>query len=301
MRTYGLSSEQLDAVWVSLRAGESLGRIARTHRVPLQHIRRYFLQTGGVRPRPVSRSLRQLSAAEREEISRGLAAGESFRLIGGRLGRSHTTIGREVARNGGREEYRSQSADAAAYERARRPKESKLAMSPTLRAEVEQGLELDWSPQQIAHRLKLEHADDPRMRVSHETIYLSVFQPARKALRRGLHAHLRSGRTMRLPKVARQPSGRGQIRGMVLLADRPPEVENRLVPGDWEGDLVMGRRPSAVITLVERTSRTVRLVALPNGIKAGPVRAALAADLARVPTRLRRSGTAAARWPSTLH
>jgi len=118
-----------------------------------------------------------------------------------------------------------------------------------------------------------------------------VFQPVRKALRRGLHTHLRSGRTMRLPKVARQPSGRGRIKDMVLLADRPAEVEGRLVPGHWEGDLVMGRRPSAVATLVERTSRYVRLVALPDGIKAEPVKEALVADMADVPPQLRRTLT----------
>ncbi len=169
MRTYGLSLEQLDAVWVSLRAGESLGRIARTHRVPLQHIRRYFMQPGGVRPAPLSRSPRQLSSVEREEISRGVAAGDSYRVIGARLERSHSTVGREVARNGGPDAYRSQPADVAAYERALRPEMSKLAASPALRAEVERGLELDWSPQQISHRLTLEHPDEPAMRVSHET------------------------------------------------------------------------------------------------------------------------------------
>jgi len=127
MRVYGLSPEQLDALWVSLRAGESLRSIARHHRVPLQHVRRYFAQTGGVQPRPAGRSDRQLTAAEREEISRGLAAGESFRVIGARLGRSHTTVGREVTRNGGRDAYRCGPADLAAYERGRRPKCSKLA------------------------------------------------------------------------------------------------------------------------------------------------------------------------------
>jgi IS30 family transposase len=182
-------------------------------------------------------------------------------------------------------------ADEAAFDRARRPKTSLLAARPMLRARVEQGLELEWSPQQISRRLVLDFTNDPSMRVSHETIYLSIFQSRRRALTPRMHRRLRTGRPMRLPLVARQPAGRGRIRNMVSIRERPPHVEDRSVGGHWEGDLVMGRRPSAIATLVERHSRYVRLVALPAGIKATAVRDALVADLNRVPFWLRRSLT----------
>ncbi len=291
MRTYGLSEDQQDQVWGSLRAGESVRSIARHHQVPLQHVQRYFRQTGGVRPTPRCRSAQHLSGAEREEISRGIAAGESARVIAARLERAPATISREIARNGGRATYRARTADDAAYERGRRPKVSLLAARPVLRARVEAGLELEWSPQQISRRLVLDFPDDASMRVSHETIYLSIFQPVRKALRPRLHRQLRTGRQMRLPLIARQPSGPGRIKDMVPIQRRPPHVADRRVGGHWEGDLVMGRRPSAVATLVERRTRYLRLVALPNGIKAVPVRKALVADLNQVPFWQRRSLT----------
>ena len=198
---------------------------------------------------------------------------------------------REIARNGGRAAYRAQAADVAASERARRPKVSLLAARPVLRARVEAGLALEWSPQQISRRLVLDFPDDESMRVSHETIYLSIFQPVRKALPPRLHRHLRTGRLMRLPLVARQPSGRGRIKDMVPIQRRPPSIEERRVGGHWEGDLVMGRRPSAVATLVERRTRYLRLVALPKGLKAVHVRRALVADLNQVPHWQRRSLT----------
>lgn len=291
MRTYGLSVHQQDQVWAALRAGESVTRIARHQRLPQQHVRRYLGQTGGVRPPVRRRSVRQLTAGEREEVSRGLAAGESLRQIGRRLGRSHATISREIARNGGPQHYRAQSADLAAWDRARRPKLSKLVRFPALRARVEAGLGLERSPQQISNRLRVDYPDDACMRISHEAIYLCVFQPARKALTPNLHRKLRTGRTMRLPGIARQPQGRGRIRNMVPITNRPPEVETRLTAGDWEGDLVMGRRPSAVATLVERTTRLTRLVALPEGIKSGPVRLALTHDLEQIDPALRRTLT----------
>jgi IS30 family transposase len=168
---------------------------------------------------------------------------------------------------------------------------SLLAARPVLRARVEAGLMLEWSPQQISRRLVLDFPDDVSMRVSHETIYLSIFQPARRALPPRLHRQLRTGRLIRLPLVARQPSGRGRIKDMVPIQRRPPHVEDRAVGGHWEGDLVMGRRPSAVATLVQRRTRYLRLVALPNGVKAAPVRKALVADLNQVPFWQRRSLT----------
>jgi IS30 family transposase len=156
---------------------------------------------------------------------------------------------------------------------------------------VEARLGLDWSPQQISRRLVVDFPDDPAMRVCHETIYLSLFQPARKALHRGLARHLRSGRQIRHPKLPKKSSGRGRLRDMVLIADRPLEVADRMTAGHWEGDLIMGRRPSAVATLVERTTRYLRLVALPDGITASSVRAALVHNLNQVPADLRRTLT----------
>jgi IS30 family transposase len=215
--------------------------------------------------------------AEREEISRGVAAGESCRKIAARLGRAPSTVSRELARNGGRGRYRAQAADAAAFRRAQRPKAAKLVT--------------EWSPQQIAGWLPLAYPRDPVMRVSHETIYLSLFVQSRGALRRELQRCLRTGRAMRYPRGKRLPQGRGQLRDVVLISERPAEAEDRAVPGHWEGDLLLGKRPSAVVTLVERASRYLTLVALPDGYKAEQVHPALAAAVARLPEQLRRSLT----------
>jgi IS30 family transposase len=229
--------------------------------------------------------------AEREEISRGVAAGEPCRQIAARLGRAPSTVSRELARNGGRGRYRAQAADAAAFGRAQRPKPAKLLLEPRLRAVVEAKLALRWSPQQIAGWLPLAYPQDPVMRVSHETIYLSLFVQSRGALRRELQRCLRTGRAMRYPRGKRLPQGRGQLRDVVLISERPAEAEDRAVPGHWEGDLLLGKRPSAVATLVERASRYLTLIALPDGYKAEQVRPALAAAVARLPEQLRRSLT----------
>jgi IS30 family transposase len=229
--------------------------------------------------------------AEREEISRGVAAGESCREIAARLGRAPSTVSRELARNGGRHRYRAQAADAAAFGRAQRPKAAKLVTEPRLREVVEAKLALRWSPQQIAGWLPLAYPQDPVMRVSHETIYLSLFVQGRGALRRELQRCLRTGRAMRYPRGKRLPQGRGQLRDVVLISERPAEAKDRAVPGHWEGDLLLGRRPSAVATLVERASRYLTLVALTDGYKAEQVRPALAAAVARLPEQLRRSLT----------
>ena len=165
-----LTLEQQDHVWAQWRTGQSVRSIARDIGAEPQHLRRYFAATGGVRTRSAGRSARQLSLAEREEISRGLAAGHSQRRIATALGRPHSTISREVARNGGRDAYRAHDADTAAYARAKRPKTRK-------RAAVERGLSLEWSPEQISHRLRLDHPDDPCMRISQEAIHLSLFVP----------------------------------------------------------------------------------------------------------------------------
>jgi transposase, IS30 family len=235
VRSYGMSLAVQDEVWARWRAGDSLSRIARGQRMPLQHVRRYLMQSGGVRVVPARRSRRQLSLGEREEISRGVAAGCSARTIAARLGRSHTSVSREIVRNGGRERYRAERADAAAWQRARRPKTAKLACLVKLRRVVQAKLGELWSPQQVSAWLRREYAGDPLMRVSHETIYLSLFVQSRGALRRELARELRSQRTMRRPRAQRNAGrGRGVLTDMVSIRQRPAEVEDRAVPGHWE-------------------------------------------------------------------
>ena len=241
--------------------------------------------------REPTRSPMRLSLAEREEISRGLAAGESLRLIAARLERTPSTVTREVERNGGRRRYRACTADKAALRRTRRPKRSKLGSCERLRQVVEAKLELRWSPQQISGWLVGEFPDEPEMRVSHETIYLSLFVQSRGALRKELFRYLRSGRATRRSLGHSVMNGQGQLRGTVNISERPAEANDRAVPGHWEGDLIFGKRMSAVATLVERKSRFVMLIGLPNGHTADVVADALAAKIVELPTQLRRSIT----------
>ncbi|MFF3787812.1 IS30 family transposase [Streptomyces sp. NPDC001933] len=260
VRDYGFSPAQQDEIWRRWREGQSFSLIGRALGAPMQYARRFLYQSGGVRLTPQTRSERHLSGSEREEISHEIAAGESARQLAKRLGRSPSTVSREIARNGGRDRYRAASADAVACERGRRPKQAKLAQRPALRALVEAKLALCWSPEQIAGWLRRQFPGDASMQISHEAIYLSLYDPRRRqAIDRSLTQRLRSARPMRRPKIARRPTGRGIIRGMVSITARPAEVEDRKVPGHWEGDLVMGTTPSAVATLVERTSRYARL------------------------------------------
>ena len=291
MRSWGLSAAEQDEVWARWRRGESLRLIARRMGKRGPSVRAFVLQTGGVQRHPPRRAQRCLSMAEREEISRGVAAGEPCRQIAARLGRAPSTVSRELARNGGRRRYRAQAADAAAFRRAQRPKPAKLVTEPRLRAVVEAKLALRWSPQQIAGWLPLAYPQDPVMRVSHETIYLSLFVQSRGALRRELQRCLRTGRAMRYPRGKRLPQGRGQLRDTLHISQRPAEAADRAVPGHWEGDLVFGKRPSAVGTLVERHSRYVLLFPLPDGFTAERMRPALTAAVLRLPEQLRRSLT----------
>ena len=235
------------------------------------------------------RSPLRLSTAEREEISRGLAAGESLRVIAGRLARAPSTVSREVARNGGRPIYRACRADRAAVRNLRRPKVAKLARCPRLREAVEAKLELRWSPQQIASWLVLEFPDDAEMRVSHETIYLSLFVQSRGALRKELTRYLRMKRSVRRPGGKPPNTGQSHIPAMVNIRERPAEADDRAVPGHWEGDLLYGQGPGVVATLVERHSRFVMLVGLPENHRADVVAAALAAKITELPEHLRRS------------
>jgi IS30 family transposase len=232
-----------------------------------------------------------LSLAEREEISRGLAAGLSLRAIAAGLGRAPSTISREVAAHGGRGRYRAAPADQQAWGRARRRKTCKLATHPALRAIVGEQLTQKWSPQQIAGWLKTTYPDDPEMQVSHETIYQTLFIQSRGALRKELTAHLRTGRVIRRPAGTRLPDGRGGRPGVLNISERPAEANDRAVPGHWEGDLVFGKRMSPVATLVERSTRFVMLVALPGGHKADLVADALAAKITTLPAAITRTLT----------
>jgi IS30 family transposase len=230
--------------------------------------------------------------AEREEISRGIARRDSAREIGRLLGRSHTTISREIVRSGGRKHYRAHFADEESWERSRRPKASKLERCAALRELVACLLACDHSPEQIAGYLARRYPDNEQMRVSHETIYRALFVQSRGTLRRELTRHLRTRRSKRHARGATDSGqGRGQIQDMVMISERPPEVADRAVPGHWEGDLLMGTKTSAIATLVERRTRYVQLVALPNGFKAEPVRQALVASIQTLPEQLCRSLT----------
>ena len=268
-----------------LQAGESAG-------VSRAAARKWLKASGGIRPRPpVPRSPLRLSLAEREEISRGLAARCSFASIARGLGRPTSTVSREVNRHGGRRYYRAARADTAAVRATGRPKPVKLASNPRLRRLVETGLEARWSPQQISATLKATFPDDPEMQVSHETIYTSLFVQARGALRKDLAGCLRTGRAIRRPQTTMSDS-RGSIPNMVLISDRPAEIEDRAVPGHWEGDLIMGRNNRSCIgTLVERHSRYVMLLHLPGGAGTAEVIPALTAKIQQLPVELRKSLT----------
>jgi IS30 family transposase len=254
-------------------------------------VERVVARAGGLPLRQRQRRGTALTLAEREEISRRVAAGETSQSIAAVLGRAPSTISRELAGNGGRDAYRAWAGERRAADRARRPKVGKLVVNDRLRAQVQEWLELRWSPRQIAARLAQVHPDDPDMRVSHETIYQALFIQGRGALRKELTACLRTGRTLRRPRN-RVTSGAGKIPDMVMISDRPAEADDRAVPGHSEGDLLMGTsNNSAIATLVERSTRYVQLVGLPAGRTAAAVRDALAASVQTLPAQLWRSLT----------
>ena len=272
-----------------IQAGESFESAGLAVGCSRKTIQRLLDRSGGLVPRPRVRSSLRLSLAEREELSRGLLAGESFRVIAAGLGRAPSTISREVAANGGRVRYRAWRGERRADQQARRPKVAKLASCARLRREVERRLDQRWSPEQITNRLAVEFPDDPEMRVSHETIYQSLYIQARGALRKELTASLRTGRQRR--RYQGRVRG-GQLTDMVPIADRPAEADDRAVPGHWEGDLLLIRLGrSALATLVERSSRYLLLVNLPHGRSAAAVRRQLAARVVRLPGELARSIT----------
>ena len=252
-------------VWDRWQRGEGLKLIGRVFGRTSSAIFAHLKPHGGIRPAARRRSRRVLSLDDREEISRGIAAGISLRSIAGRLGRAPSTISRELRRNGGHRGYRAAAADRRAWDRALRPKLCKLARHDQLRQLVAAKLEDNWSPEQIAGWLKHTYPDNEAYQVSHETIYRSLFVQARGVLKKDLQAHLRSGRAIRR---SRHATGKGDQRGSLVdaisIRERPASVEDRAVPGHWEGDLLCGSSNSYVVTLVERHSRYVMLAKVPN-------------------------------------
>jgi IS30 family transposase len=287
----GLTVPQRQEMRVRWLAGESLAAIARTLGRSERQIERVRAEDGGYGPPPRRRSAWVLTAAEREEISRGLAEGVSLRTIARRLGRAPSTVSREVARHSDRRYgYRAWRADIEAWERARRPKRCKLETAPHLCRLVREKLEVDWSPQQISGWLAATFPQEQALRVSPETIYRSLFVQGRGVLKKELTSHLRSKRTLRRGRHVGRRYGRNRIVDAVPISERPPEVEDRAVPGHWEGDLLLGTRDTQVATLVERSTRYLLLVKLETK-RAEVVAAALAASIGTLPEQLRRSLT----------
>jgi IS30 family transposase len=252
-------------VWDRWQRGEGLNLIGRVFDRSSGAIFQHLKPHGGIRPAPRRRSRRVLSIDEREEISRGVAAGVSLRSIAGQLHRAPSTISRELRRNGGWGRYRAAAADKRAWDRALRPKPCKLARHEELRQLVAARLSENWSPEQIAGWLRHTYPDDEAYQVSHETIYRSLFVQARGVLKKDLQAHLRSGRAIRRSRHATgKGSGRGSLTDMISIRERPASVEDRAVPGHWEGDLLCGSANSYIVTLVERHSRYVLLAKVPS-------------------------------------
>src|ERR1017187_4816126 len=261
----GFTAAEKTELWDRWQRGESLKAIGRAFGKPSSSIYCQLAPHGGIRPSPRHRSRLALTLSEREEISRGIAAHQSARSMARLLGRSASTVSRELSRNGGYDRYRAALADEKAWVRARRPKRCKLANNPGLRQAVASKLRLNWAPEQIAGWLPRAHPDDESYRVSHETIYRSLFVQARGVLKKELLGHLRSKRTIRRSKRA-DPNGdqRGQIKDLVSIRERPAAVEDRAVPGHWEGDLLSGSKNSYIATLVERQTRYVMLAKVSN-------------------------------------
>lgn len=248
-------------MWERWKKGDSLHQIAQLFDRNHSSIQRILAETGGIRPAQRRRSARVLTLAEREEISRSLAAGHSIRFIAGLLKRAPSTISREINRNGGQDCYRASQADSAAWNRAHRPKICKLVGNPALARMVASKLQLQWSPEQIAGWLKHRYPGNEDHQVSHETIYRSLYIQARGALKKELLEHLRRTRIMRRSRHHTQKTdNHGRITDTVSISERPTTVEDRAVPGHWEGDLMFGDRNSQIATLVERHTRYVMLV-----------------------------------------
>lgn len=285
------SESQKALMWERWKQGFTLHEIGKIFDRPHTSIHRILAETGGFRPPLRARAPTALTLAEREEISRALATGESIRSIAARLGRAPSTISREVQRNGGRDSYRASQADEATWERARRPKSCKLSENRALARIVAARLRMFWSPEQISGWLKHTYPCDESHHVSHETIYRSLFIQARGALKKELLAHLRRTRGMRRSRHYTQKTAtHGQIVDAVSISERPACVEDRAVPGHWEGDLVFGSGNSQIATLVERQTRYVMLVKL-EGKDSRTVVNALIKSAQKLPQELYKSLT----------
>ena len=283
--------KQKAELWDRWRNGQCIADIARAlERRNKSGVYRVLALNGGISPAARRRAPVALRLEEREEISRGIAAGRSIRRIAARLGRAPSTVSREVRRHGGASAYRASQADADAWEMALRPKPCRLAAHPELRWCVAQKLALEWSPEQISGWLKREFPADEGMQVSHETIYRSLFVQTRGVLKKELMAHLRTARQMRQAKGGTRRSGLGQLVDTVSIRERPAEAEDRAVPGHWEGDLLSGANNTHMATLVERHSRFAMLIKVPSKDTATVV-GALSKHVRKLPVELRRSLT----------
>jgi IS30 family transposase len=288
-----LSWGEQSELWQLWRQGVSVRDISRALRCRYGLAHKVVCAHGGIAPLPSRRAARSLNSAQREEISRGLSAQMSLRQIARRICKAPSSISREVRRNGGTQRYRASKADSDAWRRARRPKRCLLAREPRLCREVARGLKKCWSPQQIAQRLQEDFPNDQTMRVSHETIYRSLFIQSRGVLKKQLVAHLRRRRPLRRSRRAAaqaQAENRGQVVHGLSIRERPAEAEDRAVPGHWEGDLISGRNNSHIATLVERHSRFVMLVKVASKDTL-TVTGALAQKMRKLPAELRRSLT----------
>jgi len=286
-----LSFTQRADIWTRWKAGQTLHEIGRVYGKPHPTIRKVLLPRGGIPPSARRRSRLALTLAEREDISRGIASGSSLREIASGLERAASTVSREVARHGGRPAYRAHDADRQAWNAAMRPKRCLLAVKRKLRDIVASKLILDWSPEQISGWLKTRYPHHESMRVSHETIYRSLFMQARGVLKKELMDHLRSKRRMRRSRHASEHGhSRGQIVDAISIRERPAEAEDRAIPGHWEGDLLSGAKNSYIATLVERHSRFLMLIKV-SGKETEAVVTALSQHVRKLPATLRRSLT----------
>jgi len=285
------TESQKGLMWDRWQKGDSLHAIARLFDRGHSSVQGILGETGGIRPPQRSRSSLTLALPEREEISRGVVAGHSMRSIAESLGGAPSTVSREIHRNGGPRSYRASQADQAAWNRARRPKRCKLVENRALARIVASKLKLRWSPDQVAGWLKHTYPDDENYQVSHETIYRSLFIQARGALKKELLQHLRSQRVMRRSRrKSLKGKGLGQITDTVSIRERPASVEDRAVPGHWEGDLIFGTKNSQIATLVERHTRYVMLAKV-NGKDTETVINALIKQAHKLPKELYKSLT----------
>ncbi|TQV69714.1 IS30 family transposase, partial [Exilibacterium tricleocarpae] len=276
-------------IWEMWRRGDSMAVISQTIAKPSATVFSYLRYHGGIEPAERHRPLNGLSIEEREVISRGIASGKSLRSIAASIDRSPSTVSREISRNGGIHKYRAVVADNAARKRARRPKLPLLAKNLKLKQVVTSKLSEDWSPEQISGWLKIQFLNDESMRVSHETIYKSLFIQTRGLFRKEMRNHLRTKRKFRHSKN-HKVSSRGQIVDGVSISERPADVEDRAIPGHWEGDLIAGSENSYIATVVERASRFTVLVKV-SGKKTDQVVSALSRQMSKLPALLRQSLT----------